>query len=116
MNDVDFFQSKEIRQDGGKKTSSGSKGNGEKVDEPEGDLQVHIFINSRRWVFRIFHLSHISSECDLKFSFDKLVTFFSGSNDKGAVGSDRLVEEEGEANIIVKIITTTIKIKKKVAR
>ena len=44
----DFFQSKEVGQDGGEKKSSGSKGNGEKVDEPEGDLQVHIFINSRR--------------------------------------------------------------------
>ena len=44
----DFFQSKEVGQDGGEKKSSGSKGNGEKVDEPEGDLQVHIFINSWR--------------------------------------------------------------------
>ena len=34
----DFFQSKEVGQDGGEKKSSGSKGNGEKVDEPEGDL------------------------------------------------------------------------------
>ena len=43
MEDIDFFQSKVIGQDGGEKKSSGSKGNGEKVDEPEGDLKVHIF-------------------------------------------------------------------------
>ena len=48
MDDIDFFQSKEIRQDGGEKTSSGSKGNGEKVDEPEGDHKVNIFTNKCR--------------------------------------------------------------------
>ena len=47
MEDIDFFQSKVIGQDGGEKKSSGSKGNGEKVDEPEGDLKVHIFTNER---------------------------------------------------------------------
>ena len=62
-----FFQSKEIGQDGGEKKSSGSKGNGEKVHEPEGDLKVHIFTNERIWVFLLFHLSHISRECNLNF-------------------------------------------------